>query len=157
MKLMPKKKGFTLIELMVVVAIIGILSLVAISTYNSVQSRTRDGRRRGDIDAILKALEVNRTTTYQPLANSQFAQGSIPADPSNRTPKYCILASTNYTTPEKPTEWSVTDTCPTTLWAPIPRTVLSQPPATDTTNFQLCALLEIGENPGNIYCVSNQQ
>lgn len=146
-----------MIELMVVIAIIGILSLVAFGTYNSVQTRARDGRRRADIDAILKALEVNKgATTYQSLANSQFAQGSVPTDPSTRTPRYCILSRTDNITPTKPTIWDTTSVCPTTDWASITGSG-TQPPPAGTTNFQVCALLEIGENPGNIYCVSNQQ
>lgn len=149
-----------MIELMVVITIIGILSLVAFGTYNSVQTKARDGRRRADIDAILKALEVNKgATTYQSLANSQFAQGSVPTDPSNRTAEYCIISTTNFTSPSKPSQWEPTSQCPTTtepLNNPVTGTGVQPPPA-GTTNFQVCALLEIGENPGNIYCVSNQQ
>ncbi|EKE05887.1 MAG: hypothetical protein ACD_19C00167G0004 [uncultured bacterium] len=143
-------RGFTLIELMIVITIIGILSLVAVGMYNSVQSKARDSKRRGDIDAISRVLEVNKgATAYQPLAKTQFAGGVVPTDSSDRTPQYCILA-TNNTIP-KPTVWDNTQ-CPDTFYA-----ISSGQPDNSPTNFQVCALLEIGTNPDNIYCVSSQQ
>ena len=159
-KFLPKSfnnpRGFTLVELMVVVAIIGILSQIALSIFNGAQSKARDGKRRGDIDALLKALEVNKTATYQPLNGSQFAQGAVPTDPStNRTAQYCILSRTDTATPEKPTGWLPGSLCPTTT-----DTVGSAKtgvPLNDTTNFLVCSLLENGSNPDNIYCISNQQ
>lgn len=51
------KKGFTLVELMVVVAIIGILSAVVIVNISSSRSKARDAKRISDIAQIQLALE----------------------------------------------------------------------------------------------------
>ena len=53
-----KRKGFTLIELLVVIAIIGILAGFAIASFTSAQAKGRDSRRKGDLDALKKALEL---------------------------------------------------------------------------------------------------
>lgn len=50
--------GFTLIELMIVVAILGILAVVGIGSYFSSQLKARDGRRKSDISQIGRALEA---------------------------------------------------------------------------------------------------
>lgn len=50
--------GFTLIELLVVIAIIAILVTIAIASFTSAQAKGRDARRKGDLDAIKKALEL---------------------------------------------------------------------------------------------------
>lgn len=83
---MPTKKGFTLIELMVVVAIIAILSLIGITSFNIIQKNARDARRRGDINAISKAWESHyqRTSPYYPiLLPGWFIGNKIPKDPTS--------------------------------------------------------------------------
>ena len=56
---MPKSapKGFSLVELLVVISIIAILSVIGITVFTGVQKGARDARRRGDIHAIAQALE----------------------------------------------------------------------------------------------------
>ena len=55
-----KRKGFTLIEMLVVIALIGILAGVVISVINipKTQARSRDSKRAGDIKRIQTALEL---------------------------------------------------------------------------------------------------
>lgn len=51
-----KKKGFTLIEILVVIAIIGILSVVVLASLNRGTSQTRDTKRKVEITQIGRLL-----------------------------------------------------------------------------------------------------
>lgn len=53
-----KLKGFTLIELMIVISIIAIISAVGISTFNQAQMRGRDAKRKQDLRSVAIALEL---------------------------------------------------------------------------------------------------
>jgi len=79
-----ESKGFTLVELLIVISIIAILSVVGIVVFSNVQKGARDSRRKGDVESIAKAYEVgyNNTGAYQALTASSFASNSIPQDPS---------------------------------------------------------------------------
>ena len=57
MKIHSKSRGFTLIELMVVCAIIGILSAMVIVSLASAKAKARDGKRVSDLAQIQGALE----------------------------------------------------------------------------------------------------
>ena len=52
------KKGFTLIEVLTVIAIIGILSAIVMLSVSSSQKKGRDGRRISDINQIRLALSL---------------------------------------------------------------------------------------------------
>ncbi|MBI4078876.1 MAG: type II secretion system protein [Candidatus Levybacteria bacterium] len=74
--------GFTLIELLVGIAIVAVLSTIGLEIFGSIQKMARDARRKGDIDAIAKALEVNKSATqYQTPLGNWFSSGAIPYDP----------------------------------------------------------------------------
>ncbi len=53
-----QKNGFTMIELLVVIVILGILSVVGLGSFSAAQMKARDSRRKTDIRAISDALEV---------------------------------------------------------------------------------------------------
>ncbi len=53
--ILKKNRGFTLIELMIVVAIIGILAAIAIPNFLSFVSQTRRSEVKSNLEAIYKA------------------------------------------------------------------------------------------------------
>ena len=63
------KKGFTFIEILVVVTIIGLLTTVATVSYRSANRKARDNKRKSDIEQVRAALEMYRAD------NSQYPSG----------------------------------------------------------------------------------
>jgi len=63
---LPKSKAFTLIELLIVVAIIGILSSVVLVGLRGVRAKARDAQRISDFRQIQAALELfySQTNRY---------------------------------------------------------------------------------------------
>lgn len=78
------KKGFTLIEILVVISIIAILATVSISVFSTVQKNNRDQIRIRDMQSIKQALELYRSD------NGGYPADTTPADlkPDDLSPKY---------------------------------------------------------------------
>ena len=56
-----KRQGFTLIELMIVVAIIGILAAIAIPKFAELINKSKEGAIKGQLSAIRSAINVYYT------------------------------------------------------------------------------------------------
>ncbi len=155
---LPNQFGFTLIELLVVVAILAILSVIGVTVYSNVQVNARDARRRSDIDAIVKALEVNKnqnTGKYQQLSNSNFQQQLVPS--STGVTKYCIAyaSSPSDDQPITPISWLDNVDCPEDIsGAAVYDEVTDTNPPANTTNWIVCSRLEA---ISDVYCLKNSQ
>lgn len=65
------KKGFTLVELLIVISIIAVLSVVGLVSYTNFLKNSRDAKRQSDIKFIQSALEQYfADQKYYPLSNT---------------------------------------------------------------------------------------
>lgn len=55
------KQGFTLIELMVAIAIVAILATIGIVAFGEIQKSARDSKRKSDLEDIRKALYLYKS------------------------------------------------------------------------------------------------
>lgn len=60
---MKKNNGFTLIEILVAATIISVLSIIGVTSYISINKRSRDAKRKSDLEQVRSALEMYRTDT----------------------------------------------------------------------------------------------
>lgn len=77
MKTWNRQEGFTLVELMVVVAIIGILSAVAIPNFKTYQSRSRTSEARLQLSSLYTA-EVTFASDFDNYATCLREMGYTP-------------------------------------------------------------------------------
>jgi general secretion pathway protein G len=97
------KRGFTLLELLVSMTIIAVLTAIGIVSYSSVNKRSRDVKRKSDLEQVRSALEMYRADNgAYPNIGSGFldAQGldtdlvdsgytpQVPDDPSDDNAYY---------------------------------------------------------------------
>jgi type II secretion system protein G len=88
--IIKKEGGFTLLELLIVIVIIGILALLIIPNITSAPKKARDTQRKTDLRAIQKGMEEYFTSNNAyPTATSDLSAGTtpimktIPTDPKN--------------------------------------------------------------------------
>jgi type IV pilus assembly protein PilA len=66
LKTIKNQKGFSLIELMIVVAIIGILSAIAVPNYQKFQRKARQSEAKSMLNAIYTAMKAYETEWGKP-------------------------------------------------------------------------------------------
>ncbi len=123
-------KGFSLIELLVVISIMAILMSLAAISYTTANQRGRDAKRRADIESMQKGFEqyFAQNSTYDAVAGcttmgastTQFPAG-LPRDPKNASPytysfqcsttAYCVCARLEATGSGNSTAAASSTTC----------------------------------------------
>ena len=71
------KKGFTLIELMVVVAIIGVLALLGLRLYTGQQEKAKNAIVKANAGTIQTLLQAELADTTFTLVNGMVTDGSV--------------------------------------------------------------------------------
>jgi len=74
------KRGFTLIEILVVVTIIGVLATIGAGTYTTLTKNSLDTRRKADLEEIRAALEMYKSN------NGSYPAAGIASDSPIRDP-----------------------------------------------------------------------
>lgn len=81
-----RKRGFTLVELLIVITIITILATIIVISFVNAQAKSRDGKRRADVRTIANALQAYHmdTKSWRVLgpppdnAGTGFVVGGLP-------------------------------------------------------------------------------
>ena len=94
-----RSRGFTIVELLIVIVVIGILAAITIVAFNGVQQRAKDSRIQSETKSLLKAAELARNskgTTLLGVTGSTYSLSpcvSLTDNPSQLEPR--DLASTH--------------------------------------------------------------
>ncbi|HET7903802.1 MAG TPA: prepilin-type N-terminal cleavage/methylation domain-containing protein [Candidatus Eisenbacteria bacterium] len=82
------ESGFTLIELVIVIVILGILAAVAIPKYEDMREQARVATIKGQLGSIRSAIAIqyarnalNGSATFPKLDGTIFAEGRVPKEP----------------------------------------------------------------------------
>ena len=73
-----KQRGFTIVELLIVIVVIAILAAITIVAYNGIQQRARDTQRVADISNIVKAIQRWSIETGNDFSAMPVGSGSVP-------------------------------------------------------------------------------
>jgi MSHA pilin protein MshA len=86
------ESGFTLIELVIVIVILGILAAVAIPKYEDMREQARVATIKGQLGSIRSAIAIqyarnalNGSATFPTLDGTIFADGRVPKEPINNS------------------------------------------------------------------------
>lgn len=91
------QQGFTIVELLIVIVVIGILAALVVTTYAGIQAKARDSKRKTDIASIQTQVEAyyaeaneypsnaNMNSSTWRAANMKSLKDDTITDPSGTT------------------------------------------------------------------------
>ncbi len=93
MQALRSNKGFTLIELVIIIVILGILSVVAIPKYVDMQEEAREASIRGALGNMRSAISIQYARNAlngspgfpSALDGTMFADGQVPQEPVTKS------------------------------------------------------------------------
>lgn len=142
------RKGFTLLELLVVIGIISILVAVGSTSYSAAQKKARDARRKADLRSVKNAMEQ-----YYTLCNGSYpatgAGNILPGSITTATPACSIATTIMAQTPRDPKTGGA-------------YVYFTSPPPAGYNPYSLCTWNHatnpsVMESETAIYCISLEQ
>jgi type IV pilus assembly protein PilA len=133
-----RTQGFTIVELLIVIVVIGILALLVITTYSGIQAKARNSQRQSDIAALQTQLEafysqngyypsltdLNTGTSASTSAQSTWVTTNMKSldqaattDPSNAAGSHTMAATVSAAATAKEYSYTVTNSAGTTCEA----------------------------------------
>lgn len=98
-----KQKGFTIVELLIVIVVIGILAAITIVAYNGIQNRANDNTIQADLSNFAKLMEIQKVDIgrYPSILTSamgfKFSKNAYGLDFQNYNVRYCYnVANDSY-------------------------------------------------------------
>lgn len=104
--------AFTMIELLIVIAIIGVLSAISVVAMRGAREASRDAKRKADLESIRASIEIYRAdcktypNPWTPTAGSSLTASctgstntyieSVPGDPDGSTSYFYSSDGTTY-------------------------------------------------------------
>lgn len=108
-------RGFTLIELMVVIAIVGILASIAVPSYQESVRKARRGQAKADLAEAAQAMEryytVNNTYVGADLAALGMSQSPKQGDPRYTLGFSGAVTASSFTLRAQPLGGQAEDKC----------------------------------------------
>lgn len=151
---LSESKGFTLVELLVVISIVAILATIGIASFSVAQQSARDGKAKADVTTIAKSIESSRDMTINPITYT-YTTTNLSADfkviPAGSNAAYCVRGDNSAIGDLSATDTTWTKTVCPANWGVVNTSTSNLP--SNHQYWKVCAKLERGTP--NPFCVSS--
>ena len=101
MFVIKRNAGFTIVELLIVIVVIGILAAITIVAYNGIQNRAHDSAIQNDLNSLSKKIQLAKIdsltgtypTSFSTSTGLKVSRGAY--DVNNNNFYYCLNAVTD--------------------------------------------------------------